>query len=142
MADKMTSLSLLQPQKIATPLDIPQTPRTQLIKSHLEQQYVELMNKLQRKNEEEMRDISTQFQTGLMQPFLQQSLENMFNHLAQTNPASQGTTAQCHIVSITPLSAVPAATKLEEPMDAAPSQQPPAIKKGLANVKGFFVVAS
>ena len=65
MADKMTSFSLPQPQRNATPLDISQTPRTQLMKSHLEQQNFELMNKLQRKNEEQMRDISTQLQTGL-----------------------------------------------------------------------------
>ena len=143
MADKMTSFSLPQPQRTATTSDIPQTPRTQLIKSHLEQQNFELMNKLPKKNEEQMRDISTQLQTGL-QAFLQQSMENMFNclALAQTNPASQATTTQPHIVSITPLSAVPAATKLEEPMDAAPSQPPPAIKKGLAHVKGSFTITS
>ena len=80
--------------------------------------------------------------TGL-QAFLQQSMENMFNRLAltQTNPAFQATTAQPHIVSITPLSAVPAPTKLEEPMDVFPSQLPPAIKKGLANVKGSSAIA-
>ena len=80
--------------------------------------------------------------TGL-QAFLQQSMENMFNRLAltQTNPAFQATTAQPHIVSITPLSAVPAPTKLEEPMDAFPSQLPPAIKKGLANVEGSSAIA-
>ena len=88
-----------------------------------------------------MRDISTQLQTGL-QAFLQQSMENMFRHLAptHTNPAPQASTAQPHIVSITPLSAVPAATKSEEPMDATSSQPPPAIKKGLANVKGSSAI--
>ena len=89
-----------------------------------------------------MRDISTQLQTGL-QAFLQQSMENMFNYLAptHTNPAPQSSTAQLYIFSITPLSAVPAATKLEEPMDATPSQPPPSIKKGLANVKGSSAIA-
>ena len=69
-------------------------------------------------------------------------MENMFNCLApaQTNPAPQVTPTQPHIVSITPLSAIPAATKLEEPMDATPSQ--PAIKKGLANVEGSSAIAS
>ena len=72
------SLQMPQPQRTATTIDIPQTPRTQLLKSHLEQQNFDLMHKLQRKNEEQMRDISTQLQTGL-QAFLQQSMENMFN---------------------------------------------------------------
>ena len=105
-----------QPQRTATPIDIPQTPRTQLLKSHLEQQNFELMHKLQRKNEEQMRDISSQLQTGL-QAFLQQSMENMFNRLVptQTNPAPQASTAQPHIVSITPLSAVPAANNQRNP---------------------------
>ena len=100
------------------------------------------MHKLQRKNEEQMRDMSTQLQTGL-QAFLQQSMENMFNRLAPTpTPAPQASAAQPHIVSITPLSAVPAASKAEEPMDATPSQPPPAIKKGLANVKGSSAIAT
>ena len=134
------SFQMPQPQRTATPIDIPQTPRTQLLKSHLEQQNFELMHKLQRKNEEQMRDISTQLQTGL-QAFLQQSMENMFNRLAPA-PAPQAPPAQPHIVSITPLSAVPAASKSEEPMDETPSQPPPAIKKGLANVKGSSSIAS
>ena len=134
------SFQMPQSQRTATPIDIPQTPRTQLLKSHLEQQNFELMHKLQRKNEEQMRDISTQLQTGL-QAFLQQSMENMFNRLAPT-PAPQAPPAQPHIVSITPLSAVPAASKSEEPMDETPSQPPPAIKKGLANVKGSSSIAS
>ena len=86
--------------------------------------------------------MSTQLQTGL-QAFLQQSMENMFNRLAPTpTPAPQASAAQPHIVSITPLSAVPAASKAEEPMDATPSQPPPAIKKGLANVKGSSAIAT
>ena len=90
-----------------------------------------------------MRDISAQLQTGL-QAFLQQSMENMFNCLAtvQINPAPQAATAQPYIVSITPLSAVPAATKLKEPIDSTPSQPPLAINKGLDNVKGFSAIAS
>ena len=138
-----STFSMPQPQRTATPIDIPQTPRTQLLKSHLEQQNFELMHKLQRKNEEQTRDISTQLQTGL-QAFLQQSMENMFNRLAptQTNPAPQASTAQPHIVSITPLSAVPAANKSEEPMDETPAQQALAIKKGLANVKGSSAITT
>ena len=62
MADKMATLSLPQPQKTAFSFEISQTPRTQLIKSHLEQQNFELINKLQRKNEEQISDISTQLQ--------------------------------------------------------------------------------
>ena len=38
---------------------------------------------------------------------------------------------QPHLVSVTPLSAIPPATKTEEP------QPPPATKKGLANIKPF-----
>ena len=137
------TFSMPQPQRTATPIDILQTPRTQLLKSHLEKQNFELMHKLQRKNEEQMRDISTQLQTGL-QAFLQLSMENMFNRFAptQTNPAPQASTAQLHIVSITPLSAVPAANKSEEPMDETPAQPAPAIKKGLANVKGSSAIAT
>ena len=77
-----------------------------------------------------MRDILAQLQTGL-QAFLQQSMENMLNHLApaQTNPAPQASTAQPHIVSISPLSLVPAATKSEEPMDATSSTLIPVHKQ-------------
>ena len=83
MADKMATFSLPQPQRTASSLEIPQTPRTQ------------------------------------------QPMENMFNRLdpAQTNPAPQATNTQLHIVSITPLSVAPAATKFEEPMDSTPSQK-------------------
>ena len=63
----------------------------------------------------------------------------MFNRLAPAQ--TQATNAQPHIVYITPLSAVPGATKLEEPMDSTPSQPPLAIKKGLANVKGSFAIS-
>ena len=71
-------------------------------------------------------------------------MENMFNRLApaQTKPAPQATIAQPHTVSITSLSAVPAAIKLEEPMDTTPSQPPLAIKKGIANVKSSSANAS
>ena len=69
MADKIATLSLPQPQRTATSFETPQTPRTQLIKSHLEQQNFELMSKLQRKNEDKMRDISLQLKMGL-QAFL------------------------------------------------------------------------
>ena len=68
----------------------------------------------------------------------------MFNRLApaKTNPVPQTIIAQPHTVSISPLSAIPAATKLEEPMDVTTSQPPPAIKKGLANVNGSAAIAS
>ena len=71
-------------------------------------------------------------------------MENMFSRLAptQTNPAPQASTAQPHIVSITPLSVVPAVNKSEEPMDETPAQPAPAIKKGLANVKGSSAIAT
>ena len=41
-----STFSMPQPQRTATPIDILQTPRTQLLKNHLEQQNFELMNKL------------------------------------------------------------------------------------------------
>ena len=90
-----------------------------------------------------MRDISAQLQRGV-QAFLQQSMDNMFTHLApgQTNPASKAITTQPHIVSITPLPVVLAAKKSEEPMNATQSQPPPAIKKGLANIKASSAIAS
>ena len=62
--DWMASLSFPQPQRISS-LMVPQTPRTQMIKSHLEQQNFELMKDLQQKNQEQMRDISAELQTGL-----------------------------------------------------------------------------
>ena len=42
VADRMASLSFPQPQRTTT-INVPQTPRTQMIKSHLEQQNFELM---------------------------------------------------------------------------------------------------
>ena len=127
VADGMAALSYQQPQRTTT-IDVPQTPRTQMIKSHLEQQNFELIKDLQQKNQEQMRDISAQLQTGL-QAFLQQSKEQMFTRMApqETAPPPQASTS-LHIVSITPVSAMPPAAKSEEPMDAAPSIPPPEIK--------------
>ena len=70
-------------------------------------------------------------------------MENMFRHLAsvQANPASQTASTQPHIVSITPLSAILAAIKPEEPIGSTPAHPQPALKKGLANIKGSSVNA-
>ena len=89
-----------------------------------------------------MRDISAQLQTGL-QTFLKQSMQQMFNRMAspQTAPPPQASFAP-HIVSITPVSALPQATKMEEPMDSAPSQPPPEVKKGISGVQGSSAIAS
>ena len=140
MADRMASLSFPQPQRTSSL--IPQTPRTQMIQSHLEQQNFELMNDLQQKNQEQMRDISAQLQTGL-EVFLKQSMEQIFTRMAppQTAPPPQASSAP-HIVSITPVSALPQAAKMEEPMDSAPSQLLPEVKKGLSRVKGSSAIAS
>ena len=71
-------------------------------------------------------------------------MEQMFNRLApaQTQPpAATSTTPPPHIVSITPVSAIPPA-KAVEPMDSAPSQPaPPEVKKGLSKVKGSSAIA-
>ena len=141
VTDRMASLSFPQPQRISS-LMIPQTPRTQMIQSHLEQQNFELMKDLQHKNQEQMRDIFAQLQTGL-EAFLKQSMEQMFNRMAppQTAPPPQASSAP-HIVSITPVSALPQAAKMEEPMDSTPSQPPPEVKKGLSRVKGSSAIAS
>ena len=49
IADKMAALSFPQPQRSASAIEIPQTPRTQLIKNQLEQENFEMMNTLQQK---------------------------------------------------------------------------------------------
>ena len=100
-----------------------------MIKSQLEQQNFELMKDLQKKNQEQMRDISAQLQTGL-QAFLQQSMEQMFNRMAppQTAPPPPPASTAPHIVSITLVSALPPAAKPEEPMDSAPSHPPSQVK--------------
>ena len=71
-------------------------------------------------------------------------MEQMFTRLApaQTQPPAATSTAQPpHIVSITPVSAIPPA-KAEEPMVSAPSQPAPAeIKKGFSKVKGSSTIA-
>ena len=114
-----------------------------MIKSHLEQQNFELMKDLQKKNQEQMRDISAQLQTGL-QAFLQQSMEQMFNRMAppQTAPPPPPASTAPHIVSITPVSALPPAAKPEEPMASAPSHLPPEVKKGISGVKGSSAIAT
>ena len=140
--DRMAAMSFPQPQRAVSITEVPQTPRTQLIRSQLEQQYFEMMNKLQEKNHQQIQDLSVQLQTGL-KAFLQQSMEQMFNRLApaQTQPpVAASSTPPPHIVSITPVSAILPA-KSEEPMDAAPSQPaPPEVKKGLSKVKGSSAI--
>ena len=140
MTDRMASISFPQPQRTSS-LMIPQTPRTQMIQSHLEQQNFELMKDLQQKNQEQMRDISAKLQTGL-EAFLKQSMEEMFNRVAPPQTAPPQASSAPHIVSITPVSALPQAAKMEEPMDSAPSQPPPEVKKGLSRVKGSSTIAS
>ena len=142
VADRLALLSFPQPQRTTT-INVPQTPRTQMIKSHLEQQNFELTKDLQMKNQEQMRDISAQLQTGL-QAFLQQSMEQMFNRMAppQTAPPPPPASTAPHIVSITPVSALPPAAKPEEPMDSAPSHPPPEVKKGISGVKGSSAIAT
>ena len=109
VADRMAALSFPQPQK-TTIINVPQTPRTQMMKSHLEQQNFELMKDLQKKNQEQMRDISAQLQTG-SRAFLQQSMEQMFNRMVpqQAAPTSPPASTTLHIVSITPVSALTSA---------------------------------
>ena len=66
-----------------------------------------MMNTLQQKNQQQIKDLSAQLQTGL-QAFLQQSMEQMFNRLAlaQTQPpVAASSSPPPHIVSITPVSA-------------------------------------
>ena len=75
------ALSFPRPQRAVSTTEIPQTPRTQLIRSQLEQQNFEMMNSLQQKNQQQIKDLSAQLQIGL-QAFLQQSMEQMFNRLA------------------------------------------------------------
>ena len=116
----------------------PGLPGTQHTKSQLEQQNFEMMNRLQEKKQQQIQDLSAQLQTGL-QAFLQQSMEQMFNHLAPAQP--QPPVAAPHIVSITPVSAILPA-KSEETMDMAPSQPAPSeVKKGLSKVKGSSAIA-
>ena len=112
-----------------------------MIKSHLEQQNFELMTDLQKKNQEQMRDISAQLQTGL-QAFLQQSMEQMFNCMAPPQTVPPPASTAPHIVSITPVSAIPPAAKPEEPMDSAPSHPHPEVKKGVSGVKGSSAIAT
>ena len=117
VAERMAALSFPQPQRAVSTTEIPQTPRTQLIRSQLEQQNFEIMNTLQLKNQQQIKDLSAQLQTGL-QAFLQQSMEQMFNRLApaQTQPqAAASSSLPPHIVSITPVSSQPPA-EAEEPM--------------------------
>ena len=102
VVERMAALSFPQPQRDVSTTEIPQTPRTQLISSQLEQQNFEMMNTLQQNNQQQIKDLSAQLQTGL-QAFLQQSMEQMFNRLvpAQTQPpAATSTTPPPHIVSI------------------------------------------
>ena len=142
VAERMAALSFPQPQRAVSTTEIPQTPRTQLIRSQLEQQNFEMINSVQQKNQQQIKDLSAQLQTGL-QAFLQQSMEQMFTRLApaQTQPpAATSTAPPPHIVSITPVSAIPPA-KAEQPMDSAPSQPAPEVNKGFSKVKGSSAIA-
>ena len=58
-----------------------------------------------------------------------------------TAPPPQASSAP-HIVSITLVSALPQAAKMEEPMDSALSQPPPKVKKGISGIKGSSAIAS
>ena len=98
-----------------------------------------MMSDLQRQNQEQMKDISAQLQTGL-QAFLEQSMQQMMNKLTPAQPpATQATTAV--IQSITPVSSLPT-TQVEEPMDSTPvPPAQPQIKKGTSKIKGSSALA-
>ena len=149
VTDRMAALSLPRPTRIASApsTEIPQTPKTLMLKSHLEQQNFELMNKLQEKNQEQFQSLSSQLQTGL-QAFLEQSMKTMFDKLTPVQPqapvpapaTAPTSAADPFITSVTPLQGLSSQT--EEPMDSAPSQpQPPQVKKGLTKVKGSSNIA-
>ena len=135
VADRMAALSFLQTQRAVSTTEIAQTP--------IAQTPFEMMNSLQQKNQQQIKDLSAQLQTGL-QAFVQQSMEQMFTCLApaQTQPpATTSTAPPPHIVSITPVSAILPA-KAEEPMVSAPSQPAlPEVKKGFSKVKGSSAIA-
>ena len=57
VTDRMAAMSFPQPQRAVSTTEIPQTPRTQLIRSQLEQQNFEMMNKLQEKNQQQIQDL-------------------------------------------------------------------------------------
>ena len=131
VTERMAALSFPQPQRAVSTTEIPQTPRTQLIRSQLEQQNDEL--------------------SAAEKPATNQgSLCSVANRTAgipstvpaQTQPpAATSTAPPPHIVSITPVSAIPPA-KAEEKKDSAPSQPaPPEVKKGFAKVKGSSAIA-
>ena len=94
VANRMAAMSFPQPQRAVSTIEIPQTPRTQLIRSQLEQQNFEMMNKLQEKNQQQIQDLSAQLQTGL-QAFLQQSMEQMFNRLTSSSCIFNTPTSHC-----------------------------------------------
>ena len=106
-----------------------------MIKSHLEQQNFHLCRICKKKNQEQMRDISPQLQTGL-QALLQQSMEQMFNRMVPPKkaPPPQPASTAPHIVSITLVSALLPAAKSEEPMGLSSISTTPELKKGVSGV--------
>ena len=108
-----------------------------MIKSHLEQQNFERMKDLQKKNQEQMRDISAQLQSDL-QAFLQQSMQQMFNRMAppQTAPPPPPASTAPHIVSITSVSACRLPPNKRNPWT------PSHLKKGVSGVKGSSAIAT
>ena len=102
-----------------------------MIKSHLEQQNFELMKDLQKKNQEQMRDISAQLQTGI-QVFLQQLMEQVFNHMAppQTAPPPPLASTAPHILSITGTHGLSSISSTPE------------VKKGVSGLKGSSAITT
>ena len=113
-----------------------------MIKTCFEQQNFEFMKDLQQKNQEQVRGISAQLQTGL-QAFLQQLMEQIFNHIVPSQAAPPPSASPMpHAVSIIPRSALPPATKTAGLMLSALSHPPPEIKRGISGVKGSATIAT
>ena len=134
----MAAMSFPQPQRAVSTTEIPQTPRTQLIRSQLEQQ----------KNDEQAAAekpatnsgslcSTTNWATGI--PTTVHGADVQSFAPAQTQPpVAVSSTPPPQIVSITPVSAIPPA-KSEEPDPSQPA--PPEVKKGLSKVKGSSAIA-
>ena len=105
------------------------------------------MERLQKKNQEQFQDLSSQLQVGL-QAFLQQSVNDMLSKLQPPQPQAPAATAPTALATASAaptIATTPVATDIpptDEPMDVLPSTTPATqIKKGLVGIKGKSTVA-
>ena len=129
------------PQRTAN-LTVPQTPHTQVLQAHLEQQNFQMMQKMEQRTDQKLDAIVNEMRQGL-QTFMQQMQANQqqlqANQQAQAQQQQQQVQMQQAAAAPAPVDPQPEPMEVQAQATAPPR---PTIKKGLVGTKGSSNIAA